>query len=88
MLKSVISPVRNTSGMARWILVTGLFITAVFVVFALFAPWIAPLEFNQQTVDGVKLEKMAPPSGDQAKLDTPAADRVSARGSPPSAGIA
>lgn len=64
MLKSVISPVRNTSGMARWILVTGLFITAVFVVFALFAPWIAPLEFNQQTVDGVKLEKMAPPSGD------------------------
>jgi peptide/nickel transport system permease protein len=50
--------------MARWILVTGLFITLVFVVAAVFAPWLAPYEFNQRAVDGVKLPKAAAPSGD------------------------
>jgi peptide/nickel transport system permease protein len=62
MLNSLISPFRNTSGLARWILVTGLLITAFFLVLAVFAPWIAPYDFNQQTVNGVKLPKMAPPS--------------------------
>ena len=64
MLTGLISPFRRTSGMARWILVSGLFITGVFIAFALFAPWIAPYDFNQQTVDGVKFDKMAPPDGD------------------------
>lgn len=64
MLKALISPFRTTSGLARWILVTGLVITAMFVVLAIFAPWIAPYDFNQQKIDGVKMPKMAPPSGD------------------------
>jgi peptide/nickel transport system permease protein len=64
MLKALISPFRTTSGLARWILVTGLLITAVFVIFAVFAPWIAPYDFNQQTVNGVKMPKMAPPSSE------------------------
>jgi peptide/nickel transport system permease protein len=64
MLNSLISPFRNTSGLARWILVTGLLITAFFLVLAVFAPWIAPYDFNQQTVNGVKLPKMAPPSSE------------------------
>ena len=64
MLKALISPFRTTSGLARWILVTGLLITTVFVIFAIFAPWIAPYDFNQQTVNGVKMPKMAPPSSE------------------------
>lgn len=63
MLKSVLAPFRNTTGLARWILLTGLLITLAFVVMAVFAPWIAPLDFNQQTVDGTKLPKMSPPDG-------------------------
>lgn len=53
----------NTKGMARWILIVGAAITLVFVVFAVFAPWIAPYDFNQTTVDGVKLPKLGAPSG-------------------------
>ncbi|MFN8193653.1 MAG: ABC transporter permease [Nocardioidaceae bacterium] len=54
----------NTQGLARWIFWTGLVITMVFVAFALFAPWIAPFDFNQTTTAaGVKLPKTAPPSG-------------------------
>ena len=63
MLTSLLTPFRNTTGLARWILFTGLLITATFVCMALFAPWIAPLDFNQQTLDGTKLPKMAPPDG-------------------------
>jgi peptide/nickel transport system permease protein len=64
MRRTFLAPFRNTTGLARWILVTGLVITMLFVVAAVFAPWVAPLDFNQQRVDGVKLPKMAPPSGD------------------------
>ena len=64
MFRRFLSPFRNTTGLARWILITGLFITAAFVVMAVFAPWIAPLDFNQRTLDGEKLPKMAPPGGE------------------------
>ena len=64
MLTNLLAPVRNTTGLARWFLLAGLLITAGFVLLALFAPWIAPLDFNQQSVDGVKLPKMAAPSGE------------------------
>ncbi|MGH3509270.1 MAG: ABC transporter permease [Nocardioidaceae bacterium] len=47
MFSRVLAPIRNTTGLARWILLTGLFITGVFVIFALFAPWIAPFGFQQ-----------------------------------------
>jgi peptide/nickel transport system permease protein len=39
-------------------------ITAVFVILALFAPWIAPYGFAQSSVDGVRFPKVGPPSGD------------------------
>ena len=64
MLTTLLGPFRNTTGLARWILLTGLFITLVFTVLAVFAPWLAPLDFAQTTVDGRRLPKMAPPSGD------------------------
>jgi peptide/nickel transport system permease protein len=53
----------NTKGMARWILIVGVAITLVFVVFAVLAPWVAPYDFNQTKLDGVKLPKLAHPSG-------------------------
>ena len=40
-------------------------ITVVFVVFAIFAPWIAPFDFNQtRDAAGVKFPKLQPPSGE------------------------
>lgn len=64
MLQRLLTPFLKTSGLARWILVAGLALSLLFVVLALLAPWIAPLDFNQRTVDGQKLPKMAPPSGE------------------------
>ena len=64
MRRTFLGPFRSTTGLARWILVTGLFITLVFLVMAVFAPWVAPYDFDQRSVGGVKLPKMAPPSND------------------------
>ena len=64
MFARVLAPFRSTTGVARWLLLTGVLITTFFVVLAVFAPWIAPMEFNQQRLDGVKVPKMAPPSGE------------------------
>jgi peptide/nickel transport system permease protein len=50
--------------MPRWLLLVGIGITTVFLVLAVFAPWIAPTDFNQTKVDGVKLPKLAPPSSE------------------------
>ncbi len=55
----------QTKGLARWVLVVGLAITLVFVVCAIFAPWIAPFDFNQtRDATGGKLPKLAAPSGE------------------------
>jgi peptide/nickel transport system permease protein len=59
----LLAPFRNTTGLARWLLVVGIVITAVFLVLAVFAPWIAPTDFAQAKVDGVKLPKLQAPSG-------------------------
>lgn len=64
MFARALAPFRTTSGVARWILLTGLVLTVLFVALALFAPWVAPLDFNQRTFQGEKLPKMAPPGGD------------------------
>ena len=64
MRRSFLAPVRNTTGLARWLLLAGVLITAAFLVMALFAPWLAPFDFNQQKVDGVKFPKLAPPGGE------------------------
>ena len=64
MLRRFLAPFRETTGVARWLLLTGLLVTAVYVLLALFAPWIAPYDFNQRGVDGEKFAKMAAPSGE------------------------
>jgi peptide/nickel transport system permease protein len=64
LLRAVARPFTETTGLARWMLVIGLAITAVFVICAIFAPWIAPYDFNQTSADGVEFAKRESPSGD------------------------
>jgi peptide/nickel transport system permease protein len=63
-LKALAKPFTDTVGLARWMLVIGLVITVVFVVLAVFAPWIAPYGFAQSAADGVRFPKAGAPSGD------------------------
>jgi peptide/nickel transport system permease protein len=62
--KQLTKPFTQTTGFARWMLVVGIVITGVFVVCAIFAPWIAPYDFAQASADGQRFPKAAPPSGD------------------------
>ena len=64
LLKGLAKPFTQTAGLARWMLVAGVVISAVFVICALFAPWLAPYGFAQSSVDGVRFPKVAPPGGD------------------------
>lgn len=63
-LRSLTKPFRETVGLARWMLVVGLVLTAFFLVCAVFAPLIAPYGFAQSAADGTQFPKVAPPSGD------------------------
>jgi peptide/nickel transport system permease protein len=63
-LKGMAKPFTETTGVARWMLVAGLVITAIFVILAVFAPWIAPYGFAQSSADGVRFPKAGAPSAD------------------------
>jgi peptide/nickel transport system permease protein len=62
--RRVLSPIRETTGMGRWVLVVGVVVTAIFVVLAVFAPWIAPYGFAQKGADGRLFPKLQPPGDD------------------------
>jgi peptide/nickel transport system permease protein len=64
LLRVIAKPFTETTGLARWMLVVGLVITAVFVICAIFAPWIAPYGFDQTSAGGVEFSKREAPSGD------------------------
>jgi peptide/nickel transport system permease protein len=64
LFRTVAKPFTNTVGLARWMLVVGIVITALFVIFAIFAPWIAPYGFAQSAADGAQFPKAGAPSGD------------------------
>ena len=64
LLRALAKPFTETAGLARWMLVAGIAITALFVVCAVFAPWLAPYGFAQASADGVAFPKAGPPSGD------------------------
>ncbi|HET8664068.1 MAG TPA: ABC transporter permease [Nocardioides sp.] len=55
-------PFTETTGLARWMLVVGVALTAVFVICAIFAPWLAPYGFAQSSDHGVRFQKLAHPS--------------------------
>lgn len=62
-LKSLWRTVWNTEGLARWIFLSGVVITAIFVILAVFAPWIAPYDFAQtKSADGTRFVRLADPS--------------------------
>jgi peptide/nickel transport system permease protein len=63
-LKALAKPFTDTTGFARWMLVGGVVITLFFVVCAIFAPWLAPYDFDQASADGKRFPKMAPPSSE------------------------
>jgi peptide/nickel transport system permease protein len=58
------SPFRRTTGFARWILLAGLALVALFILVAIFAPWIAPYGFAQVGEGGQRFPKAAPPGGE------------------------
>jgi peptide/nickel transport system permease protein len=63
-LRALAKPFTDTTGTARWMLVAGVVITAIFVIFAIFAPLLAPYGFAQASADGVRFPKAGAPSGD------------------------
>jgi peptide/nickel transport system permease protein len=64
-LRTLVRPFATTQGVARWMLLVGAFITAVFVVCAIFAPWIAPYGFAQfRDSDGKDFPQLGHPSSE------------------------
>jgi peptide/nickel transport system permease protein len=62
-LGRMFAPFRDARGMPRAIVWTGVGITVFFIVLAVFAPAIAPYDFDTfKTDDGVRFEKQEPPS--------------------------
>jgi peptide/nickel transport system permease protein len=61
MLRTLARPFTETTGLARWMLVVGVLLTAVFVVCAVFAPWLAPYGFAQSSSGGVSFPKLGHP---------------------------
>jgi peptide/nickel transport system permease protein len=62
-VRRFLNQIWNTKGLARWMLTFGVVVTAIFIIFAIFAPWIAPYDFNQtRDAAGVKFPKLDPPS--------------------------
>jgi peptide/nickel transport system permease protein len=61
--KRFTNPFRHSTGLARWLLVTGVLITLVFVACALFAPWLAHTGFDEQTLNGQPIPKNHAPDG-------------------------
>jgi len=60
----VIHQFRQSVGLQRGMLVAGLVLTGVFLVMALFAPWLAPYSYNQLGVDGQNFGSQQPPSAE------------------------
>ncbi len=61
LLRTLAKPFTDTVGVARWMLVVGVVLTAAFVACALFAPWLAPYGFAQSAVDGARFPKLGAP---------------------------
>jgi oligopeptide/dipeptide ABC transporter ATP-binding protein len=61
-VRRALAPVRAARGLPRWLLWTGLAITVLFVVLAVFANWISPYGFNQYMAHGSRFPQQAGPS--------------------------
>ena len=70
-LRALAKPFTETTGLARWMLVVGVVLTAIFVICAIFAPWLAPYGFAQSSADGVQV-----PEGGRAERATTGSART------------
>lgn len=59
----VVHQFRQSVGLQRGMLVTGLVLTGFFALMAIFAPLLAPFGFNQLSVDGESFGSQVPPGG-------------------------
>ncbi len=63
-LRRALAPVGEARGLPKWVLYIGLGLVLVFVVFAIFAPWISPYHFDQyRDAAGHRFPKSGAPSG-------------------------
>jgi peptide/nickel transport system permease protein len=63
-LRRMLAPIGEARGLPKWVLFIGIAIVLVFVVFAIFAPWISPYKFDQYlSSSGQRFAKSGPPSG-------------------------
>lgn len=60
----IVHQVRQSVGLQRGMLITGLVITGVFVLTAILAPWLAPYKYNQLRENGVAFGAQQPPSAE------------------------
>lgn len=64
-LRRFFAPLKEAKGVPKWIVWTGLVLTCIFLVLAIFAPLIAPYDFDQfRTGDGERFVKQEAPSGE------------------------
>ena len=64
-LRRAIAPIREARGLPKWVLYVGVAIVLLFVVFAIFAPWISPYKFDQfMDGSGHRFPKSGAPSSD------------------------
>jgi peptide/nickel transport system permease protein len=62
-LRRTFATVREARGMARFMLWSGLALTSLFILTAVFAPLIAPYDFDTYQADGERFPKQGEPSG-------------------------
>ncbi|MGZ5367389.1 dipeptide ABC transporter ATP-binding protein [Aeromicrobium sp.] len=60
----MLSIIRSSHGLQRFMLLLGFILVAAFILIAIFAPWIAPYDFNADRANGVVFGTQQAPSAD------------------------
>ena len=60
----MLSVIRSSHGLQRFMLILGFVLVGAFIVVAIFAPWIAPYDFNADRANGVLFGTQQGPSAD------------------------
>ena len=60
----MLSVIRSSHGLQRFMLLLGFVMVGAFIIIAVFAPWIAPYDFNQVSSHGHTFGTQVAPSGD------------------------
>jgi peptide/nickel transport system permease protein len=64
-LARLFAPVREARGLPKWVLWGGAVVTVLFLIMAVFAPLIAPFDFDQyRNAEGVRFGKQASPTAE------------------------